>query len=207
MAYIRAIEKEETYITCEIAGLNSDYIYSDRYVVWYYNDEKKGISYIGAQVSSGGEFTATRLTPGTRYHIEARIYSDKGLITTLTGIATTKEKLIPPFYWTYSGAKNGNPVHGNRKISGMEFYVSAREWNELADNVKEKLEKRGMDTSQYYFGRIYAAVGDNFTATRFNYMRQAIGALSSTGLGNKSRGDIIRADDLNILMDCINQVS
>ena len=88
----------------------------------------------------------------------------------------------------------------------MEFYLSAREWNELADNVRKKMESRGMDTSLYRFNKIYAAVGDVFTAVKFNYMRAAIGALSATGLGTKSRGDVIFAEELNLLMDRINQV-
>ena len=208
MARIRGTGKGQTYLSCEIAGLDTNYSYNDRYVKWYFSGEYKGRRSIYAHESSGGEITATGLTPKTRYYIEAEIYNRDGLLVSLTAPYTTEAPPpVPKFYWTYSGAKQGVPVNGSRKISGMEFYVSAREWNELADNVRKKMENCGMDTSLYRFDRIYVAVGDVFTAVRFNYMRAAIGALSATGLGSKTKGDNIIAEELNLLMDCINRVT
>ena len=90
MAYISATSKDTYEITCKIAGLDTNYSYSDRYVKWYYNNSYKGTSYIGARVSSGGSLTATGLSPNTKYSIEADIYYSGGLLVSLSGTATTR---------------------------------------------------------------------------------------------------------------------
>lgn len=123
MAYISATSKDTYEITCKIAGLDSNYSYSDRYVKWYYNNSYKGTSYIGSKVSSGGSLTATGLSPNTTYSIEADIYYSGGLLVSLSGTATTRS--LPQL--TSPTLNTGATIKTNTSIQITMYTVSEAE--------------------------------------------------------------------------------
>lgn len=117
--------------------------------------------------------------------------------------------LADSFYWSYKGCDliSGKPIAGSSKNSNYSFYVGASEWNRLVQNVKDKLTRRGMYIeSTYRLNEAAAKEGQDYSATKFNLVRRAIGALNSTGLNEKNKWDNTSADELNLLMNKINEV-
>ncbi len=182
MAYVRASSKNEYDITCYIDALDTNYSYSDRYVKWYYNNSYKGRSTISAYASSGGSFTATGLTPDTKYYIDAEIYNRDGLIVTLNGVATTEVLTVLPWNWWYS------------KSSGNDFYLTPDEWKAFCNRINEVRALNGLGQYGFTTSSTYIASGKPYFAWIWLQASKAIDDLgtgvASACLNVKSNDDI-----------------
>ena len=179
MAYISAISKDTYEITCKIAGLDTNYSYSDRYVKWYYNNSYKGTSYIGARVSSGGSLTATGLSPNTKYSIEADIYYSGGLLVSLSGTATTRS--LPQL--TSPTLNTGATIKTNTSIQITMYTVAEAE--------------------RYYAringGTIYSGTGRTFNFTGLRPNTQYLIEIKCSAIGySDSNWNRYRATTLSI---------
>lgn len=95
------------------------------------------------------------------------------------------------FDWTYAGLNsNGNAVRGSTKRSGLGIYVTAAEWNELAELVTEVTGKSVstvrsgqlisasiVNTMARALGVSQVSSGRAITASFFNDLRSAYNAL------------------------------
>jgi hypothetical protein len=90
------------------------------------------------------------------------------------------------------------------KTVGGTFNLTAIEWNRLTSKINEFRAYKGL--SSYSFTTVSA--GNIFTAAIFTQARNAIAAMSTSGLpGTKSTGDYVNASDLNALRDTLNAIA
>lgn len=193
----------ETTIKVKVTGLDSGYDWDDREITWVIcNTSGKVIDRkygdIGANVTSTSYTTFTGLTPGTEYEVEYEIIfssTKEGLLDqAVYGSKTvyTDEAAIEPFSWDTA------------KTAGNSFNVTASEWNRLIDKITEVYTYLGWPNYQDTYPITKVTKGGIFYAARFNEVRAAIGNLYSTGISDKSKGDIITAADLNQLVTSLN---
>ena len=89
-------------------------------------------------------WTVYSLSPNTSYVFNYRGFNDDGAGPYMSpGLTVTTLPEVTAFDWTYAGLDDdGSIVYGPEKLSGYNgMYVSADEWNELADLVSEKTGK------------------------------------------------------------------
>ena len=99
----------------------------------------------------------------------------------------------PNFAWTYS------------KNAGQPFYVTAIEWNSLIGNITNVYSWKSWDISSYPMSS--ASTNNNFTATIFNQVKNAIGSKNATDISDKISGNPILASDLNTLVTKLNGIT
>lgn len=82
----------------------------------------------------------------------------------------------------------------------------ASEWNRLIGRVKliYTLMKGKYNAADYPMTT--AVKGHPFEAKHFNQVRMAIGSINATGLKDKEKGDVIKAEDLNLIVDKLNEI-
>ena len=195
MAYIQATSKATNQITCRIDDLSTSYMYDDRYVRWYYNNQYKGTSYIPAFVSSGGSFTATGLTPSTRYNIVADIYNSQGLLVSLSGVATTESMNIEPWEWY------------TPKTKGTGFNITRTEWIAFCNKINAVRVANGLSNYSFSTSTAYIDKGKPFYAWIFLQAVNAIDDLNTgvaTEILNVKSGDLIYPWYFNNLKAALN---
>lgn len=135
------------------------------------------------------------VSPGVDYYLFVRHYDieDSGKITYRIVVP---EKTRPnTFQWT------------NPKEKGKDFNLTAKEWNDLCQNVNDLLAY--CDQWDYPFTK--AVKEESFTAEMFNEILEAIKPISKkTPEYLESRevkaGDIIKAQDLKDLVALVNEI-
>lgn len=161
-------------------------------------DEESGepISSLTDDYSKSGDASVEWLvSPGVDYYLFVRHYDieDSGNITYRIVVP---EKTRPnAFKWT------------NSKEKGKEFNLTAKEWNDLCQNVNDLLAY--CDQWDYSFTK--AVKGENFTAKMFNEILEAIKPISKKTPEylesyEVKAGDIIEAQDLNDLVALVNEI-
>lgn len=167
MAYIQATEKNAYDITCQIAGLDTNYSYNDRYVRWYYNNLYKGTSYIPAYASAGGSLKATGLSSETTYNIDADIYATSGLIVSLSGVATTTKGVTP---WEWYTPKE--------TMEDMFYITTVQEWLDFCSKINEVRNANGL--SNYPFATSSNYIGPDKDFSKWIFL-QAANAINDIG--------------------------
>ena len=161
-------------------------------------DEESGepISSLTDDYSKSGDASIEWLvSPGVDYYLFVRHYDieDSGKITYRIVVS---EKTRPnTFKWT------------NSKEKGKEFNLTAKEWNDLCQNVNDLLAY--CDWWDYSFTK--AVKGEKFTAEMFNEILDAIKPISKRTLEELEdyevkTGDIIKAQALNDLIALVNEI-
>lgn len=87
----------------------------------------------------------------------------------------------------------------NKKVAGEEVVMTAKEWNRLGEFVLARAEDKGVEVSLSEVN-----VGEDFSATVYNEMAEALEIVTGATLPRKVRGDAIKAADINILRTTIN---
>ncbi len=93
----------------------------------------------------------------------------------------------------------------NPKVQGEDFNLAAIEWNGFTSRINEFREYKDFTTVIFPF--VFS--GDTFTAAMFNDARDAIYEMNpSSGYPFiKGSGDVVKADDLNTLVNKLNLIS
>lgn len=218
MAYIKILSASESSIRVQVAGLQTGYESSDRVCTWYLDGQKKGTSKLGANVSAGGSYTFTALTPGTSYDISASITAPSWDYTvdldTITAETDEPQRpLVEPWSWTSSNGSASaaqtrraySAVTGGGSLGDFSYLV----WNDMADKLMEILEAigDGWNTTYATYAETKMSSGDKvLTAKRFNALRQNIGRHVATGISATSKGDPVRGAYFITLTDRMNDM-
>lgn len=229
MAYINILSTTESSIRCNVAGLSTDYSYTDRECTWYLDGAKKGTSSLGKNISSGGAFTFSGLSAGTSYDIVVVIeftehpsYANVRLEET---VETESASSAAPDPWDWFSS-NGN---ASASLTRSSYYAlqdkdetisfSRIVWNDMCDKIVEVREYLGFsswnntygtyeDTKMGYYDR-------TLTAKRFNALRYNVDtAIDAAGLGNSQKtkinivksGQPVYARYFTTITDCINKL-
>lgn len=123
MANIGTYNVTSSSFTCYVYNLDTNYSRNDREIHWYiypsgsYACIANQISYLGANVSSGGYCVISGLSSSTPYRIEAIIYYDNGTNNVaLTSVEVTT--LAQSSSTTYTVTISANPVAGGTVLVG-----------------------------------------------------------------------------------------
>lgn len=161
-------------------------------------DEASGepISSLTDDYSKNGDASIEWLvSPGVDYYLFVRHYSieDSGKIT--YRIIVPEKTRPSTFQWT------------NSKEKGKDFNLTAKEWNDLCQNVNDLLAY--CDQWDYSFTK--AIEGEIFTAEMFNEILEAIKPISKKTPEylesyEVKTGDIIKAQVLKDLVALVNEI-
>lgn len=212
MAYIGVTSTTKSSITVKLYDLDTNYDSSDRVCTWYLDGRYKGTSSLGANVSSGGEYTFKELNAGTIYNISVSITAPGWTITVeLDTSAKTDAVSIEPWSWSTSNGSASalqtkaaySAIMNKGSLSDFSYLV----WNDMVDKVKEILDATGGTWDSRFAS--YSATRMSFsdkklTATRFNSLRYNIGIRYSTGIDTVYSGDIVYGWYFTTLANCIN---
>lgn len=89
------------------------------------------------------------------------------------------------FNWTYAGLdSNGSLVYGSEKLSGLGVYVTAAEWNDLADLVEDVT---GQSVTRVSVGTTISATIVNTMASALGASRVSVGSEITAGFFNRLR--------------------
>lgn len=191
-----------------IAGLDSSYSRSDRYVDWYLGGSFNQTTYLGAYISQSSVLTFSGLSSSTSYTITGRIFytlvaGGAYSYVDVTNSATTLSGRPSLFYWTYN------------KTSGGNFNLTADEWNSFMNNINLVRSYKGLFTVGY----TTAYTGNTFTAAMYNQAYPAVTqyelyiAMTSQGqsyvnaISEVNAGDTITANHLNYLQLALNTIT
>lgn len=212
MAYIKITSTGESYITAAVYGLDSSYSKDDRVCTWYLDGSKKGTSFLGAEISSGGSYRFSGLDSGTSYEIMVSITAPGWTIdpVELYEYATTDKPSIELWSWTSSNGdasatqtKAAYTAITEKRSTGNFSYLV---WNDMLAKVYEILDATGSSWNSKYAS--YSATkmysGGTLTATKFNSLRYNIGIRYSTGINDVYKGDIVYGSYFVTLANCIN---
>ena len=163
--------------------------------------------------TSSRTVTISGLTPNTTYVINYYGYNSGGTGPYMdTAFLATTSGLIDYWSWTSSNGSASSTQTRNAYTAvtshGYTEDFSYLVWNDLVDKVQEILDAEGEGWSTMYAS--YSATrmtssSKTLTATRFNALRQNIGAHVATGINEVSRGDRVYGDYFITLTDCINE--
>lgn len=146
----------------------------------------------------GGSSEWTGLTTGTKFEFDTQCFVDltEGRLWSIyvssrkSGVVGSKRPST--FSWTYP------------KIKGQDFKLTAKEWNDLCNNINQMLIYKGKTTKQF----TQAITGNDFKADHWNECKNAI----RNDLGYPSyiathwQGDSVLASDMNLIVDCLNSI-
>ncbi len=127
---------------------------------------------------------------------------------------------FPNFRWTYEGYSytGSTPliIPGGRKVigPGRGFYLTATEWTSFQEAINERRWAKGLSMFSFFngfngLGSFTRAVSDtDFMYYFFNQARNAINEMAPRVAvpPAKNSGDVIRAEDINGLMDSLNSI-
>jgi hypothetical protein len=144
--------------------------------------------------SSSGLRTFSGLSPSTLYSFTAQPFDIVGnwASTSSPIYATTNAARPTNFTWTYP------------KLSGVTFNLTAGEWNALTAKINEfRVIYKGM--SSYGFAPAYSS--NAFEAYYYQQAVNAINEISGRSIDTpplRYKGDVIKAADLNQLLDSLH---
>lgn len=212
MAYIGVISSTTSSVKVRIYGLDTAYASADRVCTWYLEGTRKGTSTLGAKISSGGDYTFTKLDPGTSYDISVSITAPGWTITVeIDGTIETEGVSVEPWSWNASNGNASasqtrsayNAVQNEGALSNFSYLV----WNDMVDKVKEIQSAKGVSWRENYASYSSTRMSSSdkaLTARRFNSLRFNIGYYYSTGIEEVSKGDTVYGWYFTTLADCIN---
>lgn len=148
------------------------------------------------QTKGGLKWTSANsgVTPNTTYTIHGRVTID-GTVYNLDDITvTTGGTISRPPIWNWSSTISSNG----------QFNISATEWNNFLQNIRDVYAYKGLGMSDYPLTN--ATYNGLFYASMFNEAKYAIGSLNSTGIADKERGDILYASDFQTLRSHLNAI-
>lgn len=155
-------------------------------------------TYVGSLTATSAatfSYTFNNLEPSTTYDIGI-IASFSGTVFSETNIRyglTTLPATPNSFEWD------------TPKIPFQEFVLSANEWNRLISVIKAVYAFNSWSTDEYYLPDVWPSCP--VYAGLFNEVKNAINSKNYTGIADKAAGEPIKANDLNILRDKINEIS
>lgn len=131
---------------------------------------------------------------------------------------TVDEAPVLPDKWSWTSANTGGnasrtqtrnaytAVTSQGKLTSFSYLV----WNDMCEKVKEVLDAFGYswysNSSYSTFAKTKMTSSDReMTAKRFNSLRFNIGSHYSTGITDRSQGDIIYGSYFTTLMTCVNK--
>lgn len=200
-------------ITAYISGLNKDYPYADRYIVWSLDgDPKSNPTYINAYATSSPSVTWTNLTPGQTYTVGAAIWftsNGSSKPRNISNNITTNSPQRPPkFKWADGTTK---------KMPRQEFDITADEWCDLLDNINAVRKYKGYSEfpkgsytgTSYYKYFTYPAPGQPFRYQHYNQALNAITGMLGTGYNDNAvkKGDPVTAAKINLLVEWLNGIT
>lgn len=211
MAYIDYTATSTT-ITAYLAGLDTEYSKDDRVCTWYVNGVWKGTSTLKKQVSSGGSFKFTDLSPGTGYAIMCSIKAPSWADPVeLDDVCYTEEITVEYWSWDHSNgeATDLQTVNAYNAVrnKGYTSDFHRNVWNDLVMKVSEVLDYYGYSWDDNYATYSGTRMGSDttITAKKFNSLRWNVGIHYSTGIQEKYPGDIILGQDFLTLAQKINE--
>lgn len=191
MAYITAVSQLPSSVTVRLAGLDTDYADTDRYIDWMLDGHDAGESYLGANVSEGGDITFCGLCADTAYAVEAVITYGAGRYTASPAPLTVRTRTE---YFSWHTPKN----------TGEVFLLTAAEWNALTDNIGAQRRRRGEPEA----GLERAVSGGTLTAGIYNAAAVEINSMQNVySLPAAVTGDRITAGSLNAMAAALNSIA
>jgi hypothetical protein len=199
MAKIVVSSITSTSVTVYLGELDTGYVYKDRRLHWYVNNEETSRAQIavGAGASKSADVEIDGLSPNTTYTIKVYIVfqNDESWNQWKEITVTTKSSPDTPtrpskFSWSYKKTEN--------------LYLSADEWNGLTENINAVRNYK--DLSSFSFTT--AEKKNRLTAVMYNQVVNAIKGISGygTSLRTVSPGEEITAELLDDLVSAINEV-
>ena len=88
------------------------------------------------------------------------------------------------------------------KAKGTPFLITANEWNRLREYAISRNRENGTEVDIKT-----VRAGDDITAQTYNIMKNAISKVSTVGIADKKRGEIITAADIDALRVAINKTT
>jgi len=145
-------------------------------------------------------YTYTGLQPSTWYNLSVGIYNTQGSL--LASFSTTGETAAPPrpSNWVWTTAETtAFSSHGYTNV------LTYLRWNSFIDRVSSFRLYKGYTAVS---SSAYMTSNDKvLTATRFNLVRTAIGELSSTGITDRVKGDLVLGNYFLILQSSLNNIT
>lgn len=152
------------------------------------------------------------VTAGTTYYLWVRLYSIGDTGTTVAQIAPPTP--VTPWDWNASNGKASASVtraaHTAITSKGATSSFSYLVWNDLVNKVLEALSADGDSWSTHnstYLDSDSTKMSPSdktLTAARFNALRWNIGRHYSTGLTDKSKGDVVYGSYFTTLTSALN---
>lgn len=191
-----------TSITVYVAGLDTNYGRSDRYIYWYTDSTYKGVSYLDSNIYQTDSFVINSLSPNTTYTVKAVIYYTNNGVTLSKSVTTTCKTL---------SSRPSEFVWDSNITKGQKFQITADEWCALLDNINAVRVYRGLPeiqigSSEGYF--TYPNKGDSILALYYNQALNGITGILGTGYNSNkvSSKQPITAAKLILLQDMINDI-
>uniref|UniRef100_UPI0025D13408 hypothetical protein n=1 Tax=Pseudobutyrivibrio sp. TaxID=2014367 RepID=UPI0025D13408 len=158
------------------------------------------------------------LERGGTYQVRAFIVNSSGNVSGTSDWLTIEvpEVSVEPWSWT---ASNGNATSTQTRNAynaisnrGLLTDFSYLVWNDLVDKTKEAIEAHGGSWYTSGGGKTYLSYANtkmttsnkNMTAARFNALRFNIGSRISTGITDRTTGDIINGSYFITLAQKLN---
>lgn len=150
------------------------------------NGQKKSVNIL-ANNSISPTVTFTGLTSGTTYNITWNLWGDYPLSGSRTAKTSGNPPIQKPVDWNWSTSVR------TAMTSKGAFNLTATEWNNFIENVSDTI-KWYNNNSSYNLNGAKVSVGEIFSATKFNLVKNAIGGITSTGITDRKAGDEILGD-------------
>ena len=173
-------------------------------VTWIVNKAVAGTTYI-VQAKPEGDLEWTDLIELSSVQSPIVVVAKAGNINTVFRISSENE-LVAAGTVNYSDEYEfyvcDDFVWDLPKAKGTPFLITANEWNRLREYAISRNRENGTEVD-IKTGR----AGDDITAQTYNIMKNAISKVSTVGIADKKRGEIITAADIDALRVAINKTT
>jgi hypothetical protein len=194
MANIVTSSQTTSSISVYVDNLDTGYDHDDRYILWYINGTYTKTQVIDRKISYTPTITFYGLSAGTTYSIKAEIYYNYGNNSVTLTHSVTTDKPTRPSEFSWETAKT----------SGQTFKLTAKEWNDLTDNINDVRNYK--NKTSYSFTT--AVPGEPLTVGMYNEVVEAIkGMKSNAGIYEVEKGWVVYDWRLNDLVEELNSIS
>jgi len=185
--FINQNKNEAGYIEVYASGMSGNYT-GFKFILY---DQWGGYLNSSTQTSSVCGFN---VNAGTTYILGVQSYFD----ISGTTIWSYNESRI-----TITNAKPAQFSWSTNVSSRSTFNLLASDWNKFTSRINEWRKMKSLTSVNF----TTAISGGKFDAFMFNEANNAINAMISTGISNKSRNDPVNANDLNTLVNKMNSIT